>query len=77
MKKEGAGEGGIKGEGGATVLSRCGHRGSFSSPNCTKKEQQIRRLYWITHHAVLVWTVRHRSQSQMNCCFSIFLSVAC
>lgn len=41
-------------EGGAAILNRCGHRVSFSSPNCTKKEQESRSLHWITHHAVLV-----------------------
>lgn len=65
------------GEGGAIVLNRCGHRGSFSTPSCTKTEQQIRRFYWIRHHAVLFWTVRHHSQSQIKCCFGTFLFFFC
>lgn len=58
--------------GGATVMNRCGYRGSFFSPNCSKK-QRIVILCWIIHHDGLVGTIWPQSPCQTKNCFGTFL----
>lgn len=40
-------------KGGAGVMNRCGQRGSFSNPNCTKKEHKICRLDYASDSELL------------------------